>query len=58
MQFVILNMRKLNFLLIITRCGKYILSTAHFQILIRLFQDITDETTDFIDQSNTRYLDF
>jgi hypothetical protein len=40
------------------RLGKYISQTAHFQILNRIFQGFTDETTDFIDQSICKVIRF
>ncbi len=60
MQFAILYMRKLknSKFSFIMRFGKYISSTAHFQILNRLFQGFTDETPDFIDQSKCKVLRF
>ena len=40
------------------RFDKNTSSTAHFQILNRLFQGFTDETRDFIDQSICKVLRF
>ena len=40
------------------RFDKNTSSTAHFQILNRLFQGFTDETRDFIDQSKCKVLRF